>query len=122
MPSELSLRNRLRNWISLSINRDVPSSLLILSSALISRSQLRLEQEYGLSALQAETLRARINELDQLISKRTQQREEVQQKLDLLLEAQDDVGKQHHHQTFPSFRVGRSVCVCVSVQFGISSG
>ena len=98
MPSELSLRNRLRNWISLSINRDVPSSLLILSSALISRSQLRLEQEYGLSALQAETLRARINELDQLISKRTQQRQEVQQKLDLLLEAQDDVGKQQQQE------------------------
>ena len=92
MPSELALRNRLRNWISLSINRDVPSSLLILSSALISRSQLRLEQEYGASALQAETLRARINELDQLILKRTQQRQEVQQKLDLLLEAQNEVG------------------------------
>lgn len=91
MPSELALRNRLRNWISLSINRDVPSSLLILSSALISRSQLRLEQEYGASALQAETLRARINELDQLILKRTQQRQEVQQKLDLLLEAQNEV-------------------------------
>eukprot|EP00946_MAST-07B_sp_MAST-7B-sp1_P001679 g1679.t1 len=89
---ELALRNRLRNWISLSINRDVPSSLLILSSALISRSQLRLEQEYGASALQAETLRARINELDQLILKRTQQRQEVQQKLDLLLEAQNEVG------------------------------
>ena len=34
----------------------------------------------------------RINELDQLILKRTQQRQEVQQKLDLLLEAQNEVG------------------------------
>lgn len=69
----------------------MPSSLLILSSALISRSQLRLEKEYGSSALQAETLRARISELDQLILKRTQQREELQKKLDLLLEAKNDV-------------------------------
>ena len=80
-----TLRNRLRNWIALSIDRDVPSSLLILSSALISRSQLKLEQEQGTSGLEASALQQRINELNAKITARTQQRDEAQKKLDRLL-------------------------------------
>ena len=73
----LTMRSRLRDWISLSINRGVPSSLLILSSALISRSQLKLEQEQGANALQIATLQHRIQELNAKIGKRTQQRDEA---------------------------------------------
>ena len=78
-----TLRNRLRNWIALSIDRDVPSSLLILSSALISRSQLKLEQEQGTSGLEASALQQRINELNAKITARTQQKDEAQKKLQI---------------------------------------
>jgi hypothetical protein len=81
----LTLRNRLRDWISLSINRDVPSSLLILSSAFISRSQLKLEQEHGASGVEAAALQQRINELNAKISKRIQQRDEAKEQLALIV-------------------------------------
>ena len=81
----LTLQSRLRNWISLSINREVPSSLLILSSALISRRQLKLEQEHGASALQAATIQHRITELDLKIARRTKERDDAQHQLDEIL-------------------------------------
>ena len=81
----LTLQSRLRNWISLSINREVPSSLLILSSALISRRQLKLEQEHGASALQAATIQHRISELDFKIARRTKERDDAQHQLDEIL-------------------------------------
>ena len=82
----LTLRSRLRDWISLSINRDVPSSLLILSSALISRSQLKLEQEHGANALQIATLEHRIQELNSKIGRRIDQRNEAKRVLKQLVD------------------------------------
>ena len=76
-----TLRQRLLDWIQLSINRDVPSSLLIIASALICQSQLRLENEYGAAALKTMALRAQIDDIRLTIRKLQRDLEHTESRL-----------------------------------------